>query len=111
MFQGSRHLFASSRNVRGSISKNRLLFFIEHLIAKFGALGVARGLTPRALSVRAVASSVAVRKNLPVAKMLETGTWRFCLVFSSFYLRDVANSLGDLSSLCHLVSAGQVIRT
>ena len=105
-----RQLFVSPRNVRRPMSKNGLSFFIRDLIVKTGALGVAEGPAPRAHSVRSISTSVAFMKNVSVSKVLEAGTWRSNFVFSSFYLKDIASTLGGLSSLGPLVSAGQVVR-
>ena len=104
-----RNLFVSPRNVSRPMSKNGISYFLRRLISDSGGLGVHEGQAPRAHSVRAVATSVAFMKNAPVAKVLEAATWRSSSVFCSFYLRDVAQVLGDISSLGPFVSAGQVI--
>ena len=105
-----RALFVSPRNARRPLSKNALSFLIRSLIRSAGALGADEGPAPRAHSVRAVATSIAFAKNVPVSRVLEAGTWRSNTVFASFYLRDMANSIGGISSLGPIVSGGGVVR-
>ena len=93
------------------MSKNGLSYFIRVLIVKTGGLGASEGPAPKVHSFRAVATSVAFMKNAPLSRVLEAGTRHSNFVFASFYLKDIANSMGGLSSLGPLVSAGQVVRT
>ena len=94
-----RALFVSPRNARRPLSKNALSFFVRTLIKTSGALGTDEGPAPRAHSVRAMATSIAFTKKVPIGRVLEAGTWKTSSVFTSFYLRDMANSIGGISSL------------
>ena len=104
-----RSLFVSPKNPKRPMSKNGISFFLRQVISDAGAVGPDEGPGPRAHSIRAVSTSVAFAKNWSIAKVLEAATWSSGSVFSSFYLRDVARTLGDLSSLGPIVSAGQVV--
>ena len=102
-------LFVSPSKPSRAISKNALSYFIRQVIADAGAVGEAEGPSPKAHSVRAVATSVAFLRNWSVSKVLEAATWRSNSVFASFYLRDVSYVLEDCKSLGPFVAAGDVI--
>ena len=104
-----RSLFVSPSKKSKAISKNAISFFLRETISGAGALVANEGPRPKAHSIRSVATSITFSKNWSVAKVLEAATWRSNSVFASFYLRDVAITLGDLSSLGPIVSAGQVV--
>ena len=104
-----RSLFLSPRFPSRGISKNAISFFLRDLIVASGAVGVAEGPAPRAHEVRSVATSVAFMRNWLVTRVLEAATWRSQSVFSTFYLRDVASTLGDLHSVASIIAAGQVV--
>ena len=104
-----RSLFVSPKMPSRSITKNAISFFIRSLITDSIVLGADEGPVPKAHSVRSVATSFAFQKNWSIARILEAATWRSQSVFTSFYLRDVASSLGDLKSLGAIVAAGQVL--
>ena len=105
-----RHLFVSPRNTSRPCSKNAISFFTRSLIRSTGALGAVEGPGPRAHSVRSLATSIAFMKNTPISKILEAGTWKSSLVFTSFYLKDLSNTVEGISSLGPIVSAGRVVR-
>ena len=90
-------------------SSSLLTSYLRDLMVASGAVGVAEGPAPRAHEVRSVATSVAFMRNWSVARVLEAATWRSQSVFSSFYLRDVASTLGDLHSVGSIIAAGQVV--
>ena len=104
-----RSLFVSPRCRQRSLSKNAISFFLRSVISDSGAVGSDEGPGPRAHSVRSVATSLTFHKNWSVSKVLEAATWRSQSVFTSFYLRDVASSLGDIRLLGPIVSAGEVL--
>ena len=104
-----RSLFVSPKRRSRALSKNAISYFLREVISGAGALVANEGPLPKAHSIRSVATSVAFHRNWSVAKVLEAATWRSSSVFTSFYLRDVAATLGDLSSLGPIVSAGQVV--
>ena len=43
----------------------------------------------RAHSIRGMATSTAVSRNVPLSSILDAATWSSATVFTSFYLRDV----------------------
>ena len=104
-----RSLFVSPRNNSRAMSKNGISFFLREVISGAGAVGAEVGRVPSAHSVRSVATSVAFTRNWSLSQVLEAVTWKSSSVFASFYLRDVAQVLGEVSSLGSFVAAGQVI--
>ena len=93
--------------VSWSLLKNALSFFIRWVIIDSGAAG--EGVSPRAHSVRGVATSVSFMRNWSVSRVLEAATWRSNPVFASFYLRDVAFVFDGFRALGPIVAAGSVI--
>ena len=104
-----RSLFIAPSNNSRPISKNGISFFLRELISKYGSLGASEGPAPRAHSIRAMSTSVALARNVAVPKILEAATWRSNSVFASFYLREVATEVGDSWRLGPFVAAGQVL--
>lgn len=105
------YLFLSPSKPSRQISKNAISFFLRDLIVRSGALGMDEGPTPRAHSIRSVATTAAFARNCPVARILETACWRSVSTFASFYLRDQAVQAGDFSALSACVVAGQLSNT
>ena len=89
-------------------SSSLLTSYLRDLMVASGAVGVAEGPAPRVHEVRSVATSVVFLRNWLVARGLEAATWRSQSVFSTFYLRDVTSTLGDLHSVASIIAAGQV---
>ena len=104
-----RNLFLSPRLLKRPMSKNGISFFLRKVISDAGAVGADVGRAPTAHSVRSVATSVAFMRNLSVSQVLEAATWKANTVFVSFYLRDVAFSFEEFSSLGSFVASGQVL--
>ena len=102
-------LFVSPRNNLRSMSNNAISYFLRETISGAGAVGVDRGRTPRAHSIRGVSTYVAFHRNWFVKQVLEAATWKCNSVFVSFYLKDVTYVLDGCSSLGPFVAAGQVI--
>ena len=90
-----------------SLSKNAFSFFIRRVIIDSGAVG--EGVSPRAHSVRGVATSVSFMRNWSVSRVLEAATWRLKPVFASFYLRNVAFVFDGFRALSPIIVAGSVI--
>ena len=90
-------------------SSSLLTSYLGDLMVASGAVGVAEGPAPRAHEVRSVATSVTIMRNWSVARVLEAATWRSQSVFSTFYLRDFAFTLGDLHSVGSIIAAGQIV--
>ena len=63
----------------------------------------------RAHSIRAVSSSAAFSRNVPLASILAAATWSSSTVFTSFYLRDIQFSSSSRISLGPVVAADAVI--
>ena len=104
-----RTLFVSPRCPTRGISKNAVLFLLRSLISSAGALGGDEGPSPKAHSIRAMATSVAFMKNWSLDRGLEAATCRTQSVFTPFYLKDVSSTLGDIHSLGPFVTSGQVV--
>ena len=102
-----RSLFVSPRCLNRPLSKNALSFFLKRVIMDADALW--EGNSPRAHSIHGVATSAAFMRNWSVSKVLEAATWRSNAVFAAFYLRNLAYSLDDCSSLGPFVAGGSVI--
>ena len=85
-----RTLFVSPSCPSRALSKNALSYFIRRVIIDSGAAG--DHVSPRAHSVRGVATSVLFMRNWSVSRVLEAATWKSNPVFASFYLRDVSLS-------------------
>ena len=77
------------------------------MIIYSGAAG--EGVSPRAYSVRGVATSVSFMCNWSVSRVLEAATWKSNPVSASFYLRDVALVFDGFRALGPVVAAGSVI--
>ena len=103
-----KRLFISPRFLTKAMSKNALSFFLRDLISKCGALGSNEGPSPKAHSIRSMATSLAFARNCSVPKILEAASWRSNSIFSSFYLKDLSVESGEVHSLGHCVAAGQV---
>ena len=102
-------LFISPKRPSRSISKNAISFFLRQVITEAGAVGEVEGPSPRAHSVRSIATSAAFLRNWSVSKVLEAATWRSNTVFASYYFRDIAYSLEECKSLGPFVAAGNII--
>ena len=99
-------LFISPKNNLRAMSKNAMSFFLRDLISTHGSLRSYEGPRPRAHDVRAMATSLAFARNLPVPQILEAATWKSASVFASFYLREISFEKGDVHSLSPCVAAG-----
>ena len=100
-------LFVSPKRPSRGISKNAISFFLRDVISSAGASSQDK--TPRAHSIRGMATSFSFVRNASISKVLEAASWRSNSVFSSFYLKDVAYSLGECRSLGPFIAAGAVI--
>ena len=102
-----RALFVSPSCPSHASSKNALSYFIRRVIIDSGAAG--DGVSPRAHSVRVVATSVLFMRNWLVSRILEAATWKSNPVFASFYLRDVSLAFDGFRALGPVVAAGSVV--
>ena len=102
-----RALFVSQSCSSRALSKNALSYFIRHVIIDHGAAG--DGVSPRAHSVRGVATSVLFMRNWSVSRVLEAATWKSNPVFASFYLHDVSLAFDGFRALGPVVAAGSMV--
>ena len=105
-----RSLFVSPRAPSRSLSKNALSFFLCSVIR----LSFPSSLSPppsssRAHSIRAVSTSAAFSRSVPLASILAAATWSSSTVFTSFNLRDIQFSSSSGFSLGPVVAADAVI--
>lgn len=63
----------------------------------------------KAHDVRGVSASLAAYRGVPTARILDAACWRAPSVFVGRYLKGVAVTYGDISSLGPLVAAGQLL--
>ena len=63
----------------------------------------------KAHDVRGVSASLAAYRGVPTARILDAACWRTPSVFVGRYLKGVAVTYGDISSLGPLVAAGQLL--
>ena len=103
-----RSLFVSPSCPTRALSKNALSFFLRRVIMDSGA--VIDGFSPRAHSIRGVATSALFLRSWSVSKVLEAVTWKSNPVFASFYLRDIPFMLEGCRSLGSFVAAGSVLQ-
>ena len=101
-----RALFVSPSCLTRALSKNALSFFLRRVIKDSGS--VVDGSSPRAHSIRGVATSALFLRNWSVSKVLEAATWRSSPIFASFYLRAISFVLDGCHSLGPFVAAGGV---
>ena len=103
-----RSLFVSPRSPSRSISKNALSFFLHSVILLSFPSSPPAPSSSRVHSIRAVSTSAAFSRNVPLASILAAATWS-STVFTSFYLRDVQFSSASGFSLGPVVAANAVI--
>ena len=103
-----RSLFVSPRAPSRSLFKNALSFFLRRVIS----LSFRPSHPPpssRAHSIRAVSTSAAFSRNVPLSSKLTAATWSSSTVFTYFYLCDVQFSSSSGFSLGPFVVADAVI--
>ena len=105
-----RLLFVSPRAPSRPLSKNALSFFLRSVISlSFPPAPAPPSSSSRAHSIRAVSTSVAFSRNVPLASILAAATWSSSTVFNSFYLRDVQFSSSSGFSMGPVVAADAVV--
>ena len=105
-----RSLFVSPRSPTRALSKNALSFFLRSVIClSFPSSSTPPPSSSRAHSIRAVSTSAAFSRNVPLASILAAATWSSSTVFTSFYLRDIQFSSSSGFSLGPVVAADAVI--
>ncbi len=90
-------------------------------IARWIKLSIVRsyqGLTDRDISfmkvrsheVRAISSSLAYSRNVPLLDIMRAAYWHSHTTFSSFYLRSLSRQMDEVLALGPLVAAQSVVR-
>ena len=108
VFPIPRCLFISPRRPSRALSKNAISFFLREVIHEAEA-GKPEVGPVRAHSIRGLSTSAAFHRNLLVASVLESATWRSNSAFVSFYLRDIQHEIDGIRSLGSFVAAGSRI--
>ena len=105
-----RSLFVSPHSPSRPLSKNALSFFLcSFILLAFSPTTTHAPSSSRAHSIRAISTSAALFRNVPLASILAAVTWSSLTVFTSFYLRDVQFSSALRFSLGPVVAADAVI--
>ncbi|XP_064088546.1 uncharacterized protein LOC135202963 [Macrobrachium nipponense] len=108
----ARNLWCSVRDPSRPLSKNTLSFFIRNVIREahtscnqeqFSLLKV------KAHEVRAIATSLAFKKNMSLQNLMKATFWRCESVFSNHYLKDVTIMYEKCFGLGPYVSADSVL--
>ena len=103
-----RRLFVSPRCPSRAMSKNGISFLLREVIVQSGASSEEVA-TPRAHSIRVIATSSTFFKNWSISSVLEAASWKSNTVFSSFYFRDLQYVFEGVRSLGPFVAAGEHI--
>ena len=103
-----RRLFVSLRCPARAMLKNAISYFLREVIVQLGSSSES-GATPKAHSIRGIATSSAFFKNWSLASVLDAASWRFNAVFTLFYFKDMQFLFEGLYSLGPFVAAGEHI--
>ena len=105
-----RSLFVSPRSPYRFLSKNALSCFLRSVILlSFLSPSAHAPSSSRAHSIRAMSTSAAFSRSVPLASILAAATWSSSTVFTSFYLRDIQFSSASGFSLEPVVAVDAVI--
>ena len=91
-----------------AMSKNGISFFLREVIVQSGASSEVVA-TPKAHSIRDIATSSAFFKNWSLSSVLEAASWRSNTVFTLFYFNDLQYVFEGVRSLGPFVAAGERI--
>ncbi|XP_064098133.1 uncharacterized protein LOC135209366 [Macrobrachium nipponense] len=106
------NLWCSVKDPKRPMSKNALAFFIRSVIQEAHTEcneTLYKALKVKAHEVRAVATSMAFRKNQSLKAILDATYWRSSSVFSSFYLKQIETVYEDCRTLGPFVATGLVL--
>ena len=103
-----RRLFVSPRCPSRAMSRSGISYFLREVIVHSGASSESVA-TPRAHSIRGIATSSAFFRNWSLSSVLEAALWRSNTVFTFFYLRDLQYVYEGVRSLGPFVAAGERI--
>ena len=104
-----RSLCVSPRDPSRSLSKNALSFFLCSVISLSFPPSHPPSSSCCPHNIRAISTSAAFSRNVPLSSILAAATWGSSTVFTSFYLRDVQFSSSSGFLLGPLVAADAVI--
>jgi hypothetical protein len=108
-----RDLFLCCDGTANAAAKNTLSAWVKTTIAEaYTACNSAAGscLHRSAHEIRAVASSLAVYKNVAIEEVLSQCRWSAGNTFAKHYLRDVSGSRDGVEQLLPLVVAGKILQ-
>ena len=108
----SNSLFCSYRKPSKAMTKNGISFFLRDIIKKahcWISEDMYSSLKVRAHDIRGVATSVRFQKNMSIADIIQSATWRCASTFSNFYLKDVAIVYDDILALGPVIAADQIV--
>lgn len=108
----SSKLWTSVQNPSRPLSKNAISFFIRELIREAHSQSENDNLSVlrvKAHEVRAVATSLAFRKNLSLASILQSTFWRSNSVFASHYLKEIETVFENCKTLGPVAVSGMVL--
>ena len=103
-------LFLTTGFKRKVVSRNTLSFWLREVIRRaYRSSDQELPLRIRPHELRAIAPSVAFKRNFAVGQVMRAGVWSRQTTFTSFYLRDVTHRSLDTFSLGPVVAAQQVL--
>ena len=112
--QGKKLLFlAISPKYKRDITKNTLTNYIKQAIIRAYKSSSEQDVQLSNCSIheiRALGSSIAFKYNVSLETIMRTCTWKSDLIFTNFYLRDLALQTPELYKLPGFVCAGQKLR-
>ena len=112
--KGKKLLFiAISPNYPRDITKNTLTNYIKQAILRAYKSSSDQDITLSNCSVhevRRLGTSIAFKYNVSLEKLMQNCTWSSDLIFSNYYLRDLALQSADLYRLPGFVCAGQKLK-
>ena len=103
-----RRLFVSPCCPSWAMSKNAIFYFLCEIIVHSGASSESVA-TPKAHSIRGIATSSAFFKNWSLFSVLAAASWRSNTIFTSFYFKDMQYVFEGVRSLGPFVAAGECI--
>ena len=108
----SRLFVSSHKNVKKTISKNTISYWIRKVITDSYRHSQERDIDQaqvKAHEVRAIATSLLFKRNSSLKDVIDAASWRSHMTFASFYLRDVTHKSLDLHSLGPVVAAQHLV--
>lgn len=112
--KGKKLLFlAISPKYQKDITKNTLTNYIKQAIIRAYKVSTEQDISLSKCSIheiRALSASIAFKYNVSLDKIMQNCTWKSDLIFTNYYLRDLALHTADLYRLPGFVCAGQKLK-